>query len=106
MTLGERVAAARKRLGITQSELARRAELTPAAVWQIEHGDRQPTAETLRKLSEALKVSSDWLLGETSDETAANPRVQAMFRGFSQLSTRDQEALLGLFEALQPDGEE
>jgi transcriptional regulator with XRE-family HTH domain len=59
--LGQRVTEARQRLYLSKSELARRANLSPAAVWQIEKGERQPACETLRCL--ALGVSADWLLG-------------------------------------------
>jgi transcriptional regulator with XRE-family HTH domain len=60
-TTGERVETARKRLGINQSELATKAEMTPAAISQIENSALMPNAESLKKLSEVLGVSSDWL---------------------------------------------
>lgn len=62
-TLGERIKSARLALGWTQSELARRAKLTPAAIWQLEAGEREPTARTICKLCRALRISADWFLG-------------------------------------------
>ena len=61
--IGERIRQARETQQFSQSELARRSSLTPAAIWQIEHGQREPTASTLKKLCEALAVSADWVLG-------------------------------------------
>ena len=64
--IGERLQEARKRRGLTQSELSRRAGMTPAAIWQIEAGQRQPAADTIIRLCRALGVSADWLLGLTA----------------------------------------
>ena len=105
MRLGERVAAARKRLGINQAELARRAALAPAAVWQIEHGDRRPSAGTLRRLADALEVSADWLLDRPEAPAPSDPRVAALYRGIERLSRRDREAVLRLYEILAGDDE-
>jgi transcriptional regulator with XRE-family HTH domain len=63
MSLAERVSTARNRLGINQSELGRRANITPAGVSQIEAGKRQPTSCTLERLARCLGVTADWLLG-------------------------------------------
>lgn len=63
--IAERVREARIRRGFTQSELSRHAGMTPAAIWQIEKGERQPSADTIIRLCRALGVSADWLLGLT-----------------------------------------
>ncbi len=102
MTLAERVAIARNRLGISRSELARRTGLTPAAVWQIEHGDRTPSVPSLLKLVEALEISADWLLG-LSEAAPSDPRVARMVRGWAKLSDRDREAIIRLYETLAGD---
>src|SRR5882762_210538 len=44
---------ARKRAGLTQAELARRAGTSQPVVSAYEHGQRDPTYRTLRKLVEA-----------------------------------------------------
>ena len=106
MIVAERVAAARKRLGWSQAELARRAAITPGGVSQIEGGSRIPSADTLLRLAEALGLSTDWLLGRVSAEQPLEPRVAAMIRGWEKLRVRDREAILGLYETLaEPEGE-
>lgn len=101
--IGDKVAEARQRLGVNQSELARRAELTPAAVWQIERGERTPSADTLKRLAEALRVSSDWLLGTGEHAAALAPEEVAMFRGLDRLSERDRKAILDLYRNLSSE---
>lgn len=47
------VQAVRRRQGLTQAELARRAGTSQPVISAYEHGRRDPTYETLRKLVEA-----------------------------------------------------
>ena len=49
--------------GLTQSELARRAGITPGAVWNLEHrGTGRP--DTLKKLADVLGVRASELVRE------------------------------------------
>lgn len=55
MTVGERIRAARERAGLTQQQLGQRlGEKTFQNVSNWERGRRNPKAETLRKISEAI----------------------------------------------------
>ena len=50
-------------LGLTQSELARRAGITPGAVWNLEHrGTGRP--DTLKKIADVLGVRASELVRE------------------------------------------
>jgi transcriptional regulator with XRE-family HTH domain len=100
VTLAERVTLARERLGLNQSELARRAGLAVAAVWQFEHGDRAPSVRSLSKLAEALGVSTDWLLGRADAEEPIDPRLTEIMRGWERLSERDRIAIVQLYQVL------
>lgn len=72
MTIGERLRQARKKAGITQSELARRAKVTPSAISQIESGlSKKPDAINLLKIARALDVTPDWLI--TGKDVAPAP---------------------------------
>ena len=65
--LGTRIAALRRRAGLSQSELARRLRISPSAVGMYEQGRREPAADTLVRLAEIFSVSTDYLLGRTDD---------------------------------------
>lgn len=58
-----RVKAMRSELALSQSQLAKKAGLTPAAISMIEKGDRDIAISTAKKLAEALGVSIDYLAG-------------------------------------------
>lgn len=63
MTLGERIKMIRLNLHLKQQELADRAKVSRVAIGNYERGERQPTAEILQKIANALDVSVDALLG-------------------------------------------
>ncbi len=60
--LGKNARAARKRLDLTQEEVARRSGLEPAEISRIESGKRDPRVSTLEKLAKALEVDPGQLL--------------------------------------------
>jgi len=54
----------RQRMGISQEELAHRADVDRTFVSRLERGVRQPTITTLIQLAKALEVSTAELVGE------------------------------------------
>ncbi len=60
--LGQNLRAARKRLELTQEEVAQRSGLEPAEISRIEAGKRDPRVSTLEKLAKAVEVDPGQLL--------------------------------------------
>ncbi|MEH7248737.1 XRE family transcriptional regulator [Neobacillus niacini] len=69
----ERIKTRRKELKLTQSDLAKKAGLQPPAISQYESGARSPSFEALRKLSNALDVSTDYLMNGKMSLTTQEP---------------------------------
>ncbi len=63
LDIGPRIRARRDLLGLKQHHLAEKCETSLAMVSQWETGHRTPSAEGLKKLAQALKCSTDYLLG-------------------------------------------
>lgn len=76
-TIGGRIKDFREAIGMTQSELAGVAELTPAAISQIEANLREPQASSLARISISMGVSSDFILGINAD-MKVSPRAEAI----------------------------
>jgi len=102
--------------GLSQASLAEKSGLQPAAISHFETGQRAPSFENLRKLSDALNVSVDYLLGRIDEEKhgqglAASPRAQQLFRHAEKLTDEGFDALEMMAKALmykqqQKKGEE
>lgn len=60
--LGQRIALQRKKLGISQAELAQRLCISTSAIGMYEQGRREPSNAILISLSKELHVSIDYLL--------------------------------------------
>lgn len=69
MNFGERLRQIRKEKGLTQAEVAKLLSIGESTVSFYESGKRQPDYETLVRLSEAFKVSTDFLLCKTNIPT-------------------------------------
>ncbi|QRK05263.1 helix-turn-helix domain-containing protein [Archangium violaceum] len=74
-SLGEVARLARERLGLTQAQVARQADLAPNVYGRIERGHMMPAVPTLRRLAVVLGLSADVLLALTPAEVA--PSVDA-----------------------------
>ena len=72
-TLGRRIISARMRRGVTQAELARILGISANAMVNIEKGRNVPRADRLRAIAQALRVSSDYLLGLDDEEAVSAP---------------------------------
>lgn len=60
--IGKRIVELRRKMGLTQEELAEKGDLTPQFISCAELGKRTMRSENLLKLSAALGVSADYLL--------------------------------------------
>lgn len=66
-----------ERRGLTAAELAERCGCSRQVAWQWAQGMRIPSASSLIRLSRALDVPADWLLGATPQDLAARVRSLA-----------------------------
>ena len=99
-----RIKARRHELKLTQTELAKEANLTPAAISQFESGTRKPSFKTLSSLSDALKVTTDYLLGKAEksySDLLADPKVNTMFKGMMEFTEKDKKTLYEFYEFLK-----
>src|SRR5689334_15941834 len=96
----ERLRQARDLRGLNQSQLAEKSGLPPSAINHFEQARRSPSFDNLKRLANALDVSTDFLLGRTDDPGLCGPTADKVFRNAEKLSSTDLEALALMAEAL------
>ena len=70
IAIGNRIKVERKNQGISQEVLAELVGVTPHYIYEIERGMKAMSLETLVKVSEKLKITTDYILfGEKRDES-------------------------------------
>lgn len=60
-TIGERIAVARAKAGLTATELSNRINITARTVTQYEKGKSEPPVSNLVKIADALETSASWI---------------------------------------------
>lgn len=97
-SMNERIKSRRKELNMSQAELANQVGLKPPAISQYESGARKPSFEALRKLSFALKVSTEYLISgidqEHADQPINNADDKVILRIIKSLSQIDKEKVV------------
>ena len=85
-----RLRAARQKRGLNQLDLASRAGLQATAISHFETGTRRPSFDNLRRLADALGVTTDYLLGRVK-EVQALAGFDTLHRHFDRLTADDQD---------------
>lgn len=96
LTVGEFVKKRRTELNLTQAELAERINSDACYISRIETGARKITINNLAALANALDVSSDYLLGLSSN-IVLHEHVSDMEKVLKNLIDEDKEATIKLF---------
>lgn len=100
----ERLKAARELRELKQSELAEKAKLPATSIAHFEAGSRKPSFDTLRRLANALEVTTDYLLGRV-DDPGRGEAGDPLYRDVGKLSGRDREIAKDFLEMLAKKAE-
>lgn len=92
MTTGDRIRRRLLELGLSQSELARRVELTQPTINALIRGSSRSSAY-LHRIARELRTTSAYLAGETDDPASDDPDFDPL--------TGDETELLDLFRGLE-----
>lgn len=94
IAIGNKLLALRRRLGLTQAELAERAGLSGRTYADIERGTANMRMETLLRICNALNVTPDRILTESAPPTSV--RREELLHMLDQCSAKEQETALTL----------
>ncbi len=101
----QRLRAARELRGMNQSDLARRAGLQASAISHFETGGRKPSFDNLKRLADALNVTTDYLLGRV-DDPAGLAGADRIHRHLGQLKGSDRSMAEDMIEMLAKRAED
>lgn len=96
ITVGELVKKQRKKLNLTQAELAEKINSDSCYISRIETGARKISIDNLAALANALNTSCDYLLGLSSN-IVLHEHVSDMERTLQTLNEEDRELMIKWF---------
>ena len=91
--LGERIQQRRRALGMRQSELAERVDISNNHLSGIETGRQKPSLDTLFAISSCLKTTPDYFLYGVSEK---GPTPQALMDAIAQVPDSDKPLVGGI----------
>jgi transcriptional regulator with XRE-family HTH domain len=86
----ERLRQARDLRDWSQGDLGEKAGMPPSSIAHFEAGSRKPSFDTLRRLANALDVTTDYLLGRVKEPGLAEAG-DPLYRDVGKLSGNDRE---------------
>jgi transcriptional regulator with XRE-family HTH domain len=99
----QRLKALRKQQNLSQTDLGQLAELHYTHIGRFERSTSRPSGDTLKRLADALSVSSDYLLDGATDEAAKarfeDRELLRQFQEVEQLPDEDKNVVKKLLDA-------
>lgn len=95
----DRLRQARELRKLNQADLAARSGLQASAISHFETGTRKPSFDNLRRLADALEVTTDFLLGRV-DEIKAVAGADRLHRHLDRLSAHDRDMFDQMLEIM------
>ncbi len=104
--MGSRIAALRRRAGLSQAALAALLQCSPSAVGMYEQGRREPASDMLVRIARVFQVSTDYLLTgdprEPEDRQALSQVLHSTLSGPGGTLSRQELAALVAALLLEP----
>lgn len=111
MNIGKKIKDLRSLRGLSQNELAKKAGLRQASLSRLESGDASSLrADNLLKLSAALRVSADYLIGNSeqslpSDFLGHDPESDLLLELFCDFDEASRRQVLAYVKFLKQEME-
>ena len=92
--IGNKLLVFRKRMGLTQAEVAEKADVADRTYADIERGTVNMRIDTILKICEVLHITPDEILTEDSPDNTS--RSEELWMRLKACSPKDQETALSL----------
>lgn len=97
--LHERLKNSRMCARLTQHDLAEISKLSLSSICLFEKGTRLPSADSITKICEALKVSADYLLGVKPQK--GDDEIQYILKTYSLLDFKDRRKVIDFLSGVK-----
>lgn len=94
ITIGNKLYAIRKKMGLTQAEVAEAADVSERTYADIERGTVNMRIETILRICDALHITPDEIL--TEDNSPLTAKQDELWQRLNALSPKDKETALEL----------
>lgn len=92
--IGNKLYSIRKRMGLTQSDVAEAAELSSRTYADIERGSVNMRIETVLRICNALHITPDEIL--TTDNSSVASKQEELWERLNACSPKDKETALNI----------
>lgn len=99
MDLGERIKISRQKKKMSQQDLGNSAETHQKNISKYEQNMVVPSAITLKKIADALEVTTDYLLGGDNDNVVKDTQLLAYFKAIDAMPDGIKDSLLKVIDA-------
>ncbi len=104
--IGSRLAIARQRAGLSQSQVAAEIDLPRPSISEIEAGRRRVAADELVRFADLYSVDMDWLAGRGEQKVdLLRDKLQLAARKVAGLKEKDLEKVIDLLTSLKSRGD-
>ena len=104
MSLGKKIKDLRNELGLSQEKLGKQTGIHPTHIGKYEANKTIPSADKLKKISEALGVTTDYLLFDNVSKAGRieinDPELLEKFSLIDGLNEKNREALKCVIDAI------
>jgi len=104
MDLGNTITQERKAKGLTRDELAAQVGTSGAIIGRYERGEITPSVEVAAKIADALDVSLDYLVGNTT-VLVKDKKMLYRLELLEKISGEDRETILRVVDSFLKDAQ-
>ncbi len=99
MSIADRLATLRKQKGLTQQALADAIGLHVTQVKRYESDSSQPSLEAIKKISQTLRVTTDYLIFE-ENELQPDSALALQFKAINEMPKKEKQVIMQLLEGM------
>ncbi|MEN5033877.1 helix-turn-helix transcriptional regulator [Pseudomonas sp. TWI929] len=105
-SLGMKIGARRRELGISLERLAELTDSSKSYLWELENRDKpNPSVDKVNKIALALNLTPETLLGSATEICPGEESDSAFFRKYQSLEESDKKRLRKIVDAWWEEGD-